>query len=107
MTASLLSLAGMPLTVGFIGKFMLFSAGLGRGPGAGAATRVLAILLALNSALSLFYYLRLLSTMYRRPEAGPEAALAAAEGAAALGRKAPSSREQLSPSSASPSSSSE
>jgi NADH-quinone oxidoreductase subunit N len=67
MTASLLSLAGMPLTAGFIGKFMLFSAGLGSGGGAraGAATQTLAILLALNSALSLFYYLRLLSTMYR------------------------------------------
>jgi NADH-quinone oxidoreductase subunit N len=67
MTASLLSLAGMPLTAGFIGKFMLFSAGLGSGGGAraGAATQTLAVLLALNSALSLFYYLRLLSTMYR------------------------------------------
>jgi NADH-quinone oxidoreductase subunit N len=71
MTASLLSLAGMPLTAGFIGKFMLFSAGLGAGGGAlagaraGAATQTLAILLALNSALSLFYYLRLMSTMYR------------------------------------------
>jgi NADH-quinone oxidoreductase subunit N len=61
MTASLLSLAGMPLTAGFIGKFMLFSSGLR----AGLATQVLAVLLALNSALSLFYYLRLLSTMYR------------------------------------------
>jgi NADH-quinone oxidoreductase subunit N len=71
MTASLLSLAGMPLTAGFIGKFMLFSSGLGSGGGAlagsrsGAATQTLAILLALNSALSLFYYLRLLSAMYR------------------------------------------
>ena len=54
---------------GFIGKFMLFSAGLGRGPGSGTATRVLAVLLALNSALSLFYYLRLLSVMYRRQDA--------------------------------------
>ena len=65
MTASLLSLAGMPLTAGFIGKFMLFSSGLR----AGLATQVLAILLAINSALSLFYYLRLLSTMYRGGEA--------------------------------------
>jgi NADH-quinone oxidoreductase subunit N len=70
MTTSLLSLAGMPLTAGFIGKFMLFSAGLGAGGAiagvrAGAATQTLAILLALNSALSLFYYLRLMSTMYR------------------------------------------
>jgi NADH-quinone oxidoreductase subunit N len=78
MTASLLSLAGMPLTVGFIGKFMLFSAGL-RG---GAATCMLAILLALNSAVSLFYYLRLVSLMYRRPEVKP---VVATEGPSASG----------------------
>jgi NADH-quinone oxidoreductase subunit N len=64
MTASLLSLAGMPLTAGFIGKFMIFSAGVR----VGTAARVLVILLALNSAVSLFYYLRLMSLMYRRPE---------------------------------------
>jgi NADH-quinone oxidoreductase subunit N len=70
MTASLLSLAGMPLTAGFIGKFMLFSSGLGAlSAHAGAATRFLVILLALNSAVSLVYYLRLLSLMYRSPEA--------------------------------------
>ena len=85
MTASLLSLAGMPLTAGFIGKFMLFSAGLGRGQSAGTATRALAIILALNSALSLFYYLRLLSAMYRRPEAAPQAK--PEESGAALGLK--------------------
>jgi NADH-quinone oxidoreductase subunit N len=62
MTASLLSLAGMPLTAGFIGKFMLFSAGMRSG------TTILAVLLALNSAVSLFYYLRLLSLMYRSGE---------------------------------------
>jgi NADH-quinone oxidoreductase subunit N len=70
MTASLLSLAGMPLTAGFIGKFLLFSAGMGSGgpaPQALTATRILAFLLVLNSAASLFYYLRLLSTLYRRP----------------------------------------
>jgi NADH-quinone oxidoreductase subunit N len=64
MTASLLSLAGMPLTAGFVGKFMIFSAGVR----VGTATRILVILLALNSAVSLFYYLRLMSLMYRRPE---------------------------------------
>ena len=79
MTVSLLSLAGMPLTAGFIGKFMLFSAGLGSGGPlaggrAGTATGILAVLLALNSGLSLFYYLRLLSLMYRGPAAEmPEA----------------------------------
>jgi NADH-quinone oxidoreductase subunit N len=64
MTASLLSLAGMPLTAGFIGKFMLFSAGVR----AGTMALALALVLALNSAISLFYYLRLVSLMYRREE---------------------------------------
>jgi NADH-quinone oxidoreductase subunit N len=68
MSASLLSLAGLPLTAGFIGKFLIFSA-LFRG---GTATLALAAILALNSALSIFYYLRLASLIYRRPEAGSE-----------------------------------
>jgi NADH-quinone oxidoreductase subunit N len=71
MTASLLSLAGMPLTAGFIGKFMLLSAGMRAG------TIALAILLALNSAVSLFYYLRLVSLMYRREEGAGAADTAA------------------------------
>jgi NADH-quinone oxidoreductase subunit N len=77
MTASLLSLAGMPLTVGFIGKFMLFSAGASR---AAPAAAVLALLLAFNSAASLFYYLRPVSIMFRRGEGA-----SASEGAAARG----------------------
>jgi NADH-quinone oxidoreductase subunit N len=71
MTASLLSLAGMPLTAGFIGKFMIFAAGVR----IGNATRILAVLLALNSAVSLFYYLRLVSLIYRRPETEREGAV--------------------------------
>jgi NADH-quinone oxidoreductase subunit N len=66
MGASLLSLAGLPLTAGFIGKFLLFTAAAR----AGTPTRLLAVFLALNSALSIFYYLRLASSMFRRPEAG-------------------------------------
>jgi NADH-quinone oxidoreductase subunit N len=64
MTASLLSLAGMPLTAGFVGKFLLF----GAGARSGTATRILVFLLAVNSALSMFYYLRLVSLMYRKAE---------------------------------------
>jgi NADH-quinone oxidoreductase subunit N len=80
MSASLLSLAGMPLTAGFIGKFLLFSAGVR----AGAAARFLVVLLALNSALSIFYYLRLLSLMYRPADA----ARADVPGGAAFARPA-------------------
>jgi NADH-quinone oxidoreductase subunit N len=102
MTAALLSLAGMPLTAGFVGKYLLFASSLGAGAatvGASAsavsasavsasaaslpATRLLAVLLALNSAMSLFYYLRLVSLMYRGVEAGsPSAVEAAASGKA-------------------------
>lgn len=86
MTLSLLSLAGMPLTAGFIGKFMLFSSGMGSGGGAGIPTRILAVLLALNSAVSLFYYLRLVSAMYRRGgEAGARPAPLAGGGLAGGG----------------------
>ncbi len=56
----LLSLAGVPLTVGFVSKFVLFSAIV--------QARGLFVWLAvaglLNSALSVFYYARVLKTIY-------------------------------------------
>jgi NADH-quinone oxidoreductase subunit N len=59
----LLSLAGIPLTGGFIGKFYLVTAG------AGAALWTLLIVLVLTSAVSLYYYTRIIVVMYtRRPE---------------------------------------
>jgi NADH-quinone oxidoreductase subunit N len=97
MTVALLSLAGMPLTAGFIGKYLLFSSGLGGSSGAGAgggglgATGILVILLAVNSAMSLFYYLRLVSVMYRGTEpahgglsAASATAVASGEGTVAI-----------------------
>lgn len=56
-TVALLSLAGIPLTAGFIGKFYLFSAGV-----AGALWGLLA-LLVIGSALSIYYYLRIVFRM--------------------------------------------
>lgn len=58
---ALLSLAGIPLTGGFLGKFYLALAGLG--------TRWwwLVVVLAVGSAIGLFYYLRLATIMFRRP----------------------------------------
>jgi len=61
-TASLLSLAGLPLTAGFVGKFILLSAG------AGAQLWALIIILAVNGTISIFYYLRIVSAMYRSRE---------------------------------------
>jgi NADH-quinone oxidoreductase subunit N len=61
-TAMLLSLAGIPLTAGFIGKFYVVSAGIG------SALWLLVIILVVNSAIGLFYYLRIVVAMYQSPE---------------------------------------
>jgi NADH-quinone oxidoreductase subunit N len=58
-TASLLSLAGIPLTVGFIGKFYVLAAGVG------SALWLLVAILIANSAIGLYYYLRIVVTMFR------------------------------------------
>jgi NADH-quinone oxidoreductase subunit N len=56
----LLSLLGLPVTAGFLGKFYIFNAAL-------ASQLIwLAILLALNSVIAAFYYLRVLVVMYMR-----------------------------------------
>ncbi len=54
----LLSLIGVPLTAGFFGKFYVFSAALD------AKLVWLTILGLLNSAVSVYYYLRILVVMY-------------------------------------------
>ncbi len=61
-TAMMLSLAGIPLTAGFIGKFYVLTAGVG------AALWVLVIMLVVNSAIGLYYYLRIVIMMYSSPE---------------------------------------
>jgi NADH-quinone oxidoreductase subunit N len=57
----LLSLAGMPLTAGFLGKFYVIAAGVH------AALWLLVVILAINSAVGLFYYLRVLVALYAPP----------------------------------------
>jgi NADH-quinone oxidoreductase subunit N len=57
----LFSLAGIPLTAGFIGKFYLISAG------ASAELWALIVTLALSSVIGLFYYLRIIFSLYGRP----------------------------------------
>ncbi len=56
----LLSLAGVPLTVGFVSKFVLFSAAVQ----AQGLFVWLAVAGLLNSALSVFYYARVLRVLY-------------------------------------------
>jgi NADH-quinone oxidoreductase subunit N len=59
-TVFLFSLAGMPPTAGFIGKFYLFSAAIKSG------YTGLAIIGVLNSAASVYYYLRVMVFMYMK-----------------------------------------
>jgi len=63
MTVFLLSLGGIPPTAGFFGKFLLFKAMLGAGE------YTLVIVGVLSSAVSLYYYLRVVVAMYMKPEA--------------------------------------
>lgn len=62
---ALFSLAGIPLTAGFVGKFYLVTAG------AGAALWGLLVVLVLASTVGLYYYTRIIVAMYvRDPEEG-------------------------------------
>jgi NADH-quinone oxidoreductase subunit N len=61
-TAMLFSLAGIPLTAGFMGKFYVITAG------AGSALWGVIIILVVNSAIGLFYYLRIIVSLYTRTE---------------------------------------
>jgi len=61
-TVSLFSLAGMPLTMGFIGKFYILTAG------AGSALWALVIVLVVTSTIGLYYYTRVIVAMWvQRP----------------------------------------
>jgi NADH-quinone oxidoreductase subunit N len=59
-TVMLLSLAGIPLTAGFIGKFYILKAGIG------SSLWLLVLMLAINSAIGLFYYLRVVVALFRQ-----------------------------------------
>lgn len=60
LSAMLLSLAGIPLTAGFVGKFYLIAAGVN------TQRWLLVFMLALNSAIGLYYYIRLIAVMFER-----------------------------------------
>ncbi len=63
LSVFLISLAGIPLTGGFIGKFYLFSAALQAG------YIGLAIIGVLNSLVSVYYYFRIMVVMYMKEPA--------------------------------------
>jgi len=77
----LVSLTGLPPTIGFAGKFVLFQASLDSG------LAWLAVVAALNTVVSLFYYFKIMRALFLRGDTevvpgiaarGPMAALAAA-----------------------------
>lgn len=67
-TGMLLSLAGIPLTAGFVGKFYVLSAGVG------STLWLLVVMLVVNSAIGLYYYIRIIVVMYSEREKAAEAA---------------------------------
>jgi NADH-quinone oxidoreductase subunit N len=63
MAVMMFSLAGIPLTAGFLGKLYVLLAGIGGGVWG------LAVALVIGSALGLFYYLRVIVAMFSTPPA--------------------------------------
>jgi NADH-quinone oxidoreductase subunit N len=79
MAILLLSLTGIPPTVGFFAKLYVLVATVNAG------LAWLAVIIALNAALAAFYYLRVIVTMYMRdPEAEPAPIDAAPSGTLGL-----------------------
>ncbi len=65
LTLSLFSLAGIPPTAGFFGKFFLIMAGAGQG------NYILITIAALNMMVALFYYLKVVKTMFMDQNENP------------------------------------
>ena len=65
VAVSLLSLAGLPLTGGFLGKFLIFQAAVKAG------FTVLAVIGILAAIASIYFYLRILVALYMHPESAP------------------------------------
>jgi NADH-quinone oxidoreductase subunit N len=59
-TTMLLSLAGIPLTAGFVGKFYVLAAGVS------THHWLLVVMLVLNSAIGLYYYIKLIAVMFEK-----------------------------------------
>ncbi|MGV8879924.1 MAG: NADH-quinone oxidoreductase subunit N [Sphingobacteriaceae bacterium] len=61
LTVAMLSLAGIPLTAGFIGKFFMFSEALSQ------YQLTMVIVAIINAIIAIFYYFRVIVAMYLRP----------------------------------------
>lgn len=66
-TAMLLSLAGIPLTAGFVGKFYVLAAGVS------TQQWLLVVTLVLNSVIGLYYYIKIIAVMFQQPDTAREA----------------------------------
>lgn len=66
MTLFLLSLAGLPLTAGFVGKFMIFLVAFNTGQ------YWLGVILFATSAIAFYYYFSILKAMFTREPAGDQ-----------------------------------
>ncbi|WP_374165867.1 NADH-quinone oxidoreductase subunit N [Arcticibacter sp. MXS-1] len=62
LTVSMLSLAGIPLTAGFVGKFMMFSRSLA------SYHTILVVFAVVNAVIAIFYYFRVIVAMYFKQE---------------------------------------
>ncbi|HEX8889654.1 MAG TPA: hypothetical protein VF779_10775, partial [Pyrinomonadaceae bacterium] len=60
------SLLGMPLTAGFIGKVAVFGSALNVGSSQGSLYTIMVVVGVLNTAISAYYYLRLIIVMFFR-----------------------------------------
>jgi NADH-quinone oxidoreductase subunit N len=58
LSIAMFSLAGIPLTAGFTGKFYVLTTGIGQG------FWLLAVVLVLSSVVGLYYYLRVVTTLF-------------------------------------------
>jgi NADH-quinone oxidoreductase subunit N len=77
-TGTLFSLAGIPLTAGFIGKFYVLTASVG------SDLWLLSIVLVATSGIGLYYYLRIIVAMFLQPQSELPAAHVAAPVAGSL-----------------------
>jgi NADH-quinone oxidoreductase subunit N len=61
ITVSMFSLAGIPLTAGFVGKFMMFSGALA------SYHTYLVVFAVINAVIGIAYYFRVIMAMYFKP----------------------------------------
>jgi NADH-quinone oxidoreductase subunit N len=78
LTLAMLSLAGMPATAGFIGKFTLIDAA------ADGGYTWLGIVIVIGSMISLAYYLKVVAAIWMRPSTAAEITTRNADGTARL-----------------------